>query len=259
MSAIRLLSGGELAATECSRRYPVAFAPSRRTSRSSRSASCSPAARSGPTVHPAPLRGAHRGVPGGGGLAWRARPTFAASSGPLARSVDRVLLDIDVGETGSSEDRAGMLLRREQATRARAQVGRLLEFPCPQGLCTADKREALLAYPGYVDEKTARRALAGGASAGFATARRAFPEHLRALAPPRQDLYRPGGPLEAKAYLAGNHHWHTPTSGSSSVRPQKGTPRLVIPEEQRLARARRRGREALASLARRGYPEPLCP
>ena len=23
-------------------------------------------------------------------------------------------------------------------------------------------------------------------------------------------VYQPGEPLEAKAYLAGNHHWHTP-------------------------------------------------
>jgi len=33
-------------------------------------------------------------------------------------------------------------------------------------------------------------------------------------------VYRPGEPLEAKAYLAGNHLWHTPASRSSLVRPQ---------------------------------------
>jgi hypothetical protein len=27
-------------------------------------------------------------------------------------------------------------------------------------------------------------------------------------------VYRPGEPLEAKAYLAGNHYWHTPASGA---------------------------------------------
>jgi hypothetical protein len=81
-------------------------------------------------------------------------------------------------------------------------------------------REALLAYPGYVDEATrdvpwpaaVRRAsqLLGGRSLS------SFARSLRHV----KLVYRPGEPLEAKAYLAGKHLWHTPASRSSSVRPQ---------------------------------------
>ena len=86
-------------------------------------------------------------------------------------------------------------------------------------MCTADKREALLAYPGYVDEATRdmpwpaalRQAsqLLGGRS--LSTFVRSL-HHVKIV-------YRPGEQLEAKAYLAGNHYWRTPASRSSSIRP----------------------------------------
>jgi hypothetical protein len=80
------------------------------------------------------------------------------------------------------------------------------------GLCTPEKREALLVYPGYVDETTAtvpwpeapRRAsrLLDGRS--LSTFVRSL-HHVKIS-------YQPGERPEAKAYLAANHHWHTPSS-----------------------------------------------
>jgi hypothetical protein len=77
-------------------------------------------------------------------------------------------------------------------------------------LCTADKRDALLAYPGYVGEnaegipwpRALRRAsnLLGGRSLSI------FIRSLHHV----KVVYQPGEGLEAKAYLAVNHHWHTP-------------------------------------------------
>ena len=78
------------------------------------------------------------------------------------------------------------------------------------GLCTARKRDALLTFPGYIDENAQgvrwpsalRQAsqLLGGRS--LSTFVRTL-HHVKLV-------YRPGEPLEAKAYLAADHHWHTP-------------------------------------------------
>jgi hypothetical protein len=140
---------------------------------------------------------------------------------PLARSVDRVLLDIDVGET------VGAKIGLECYFDGNRQPGReprwdaLLNSLVLQGLCTADKREALLAYSGYVAQNAPgvpwpgalvrTSQLLGGRS--LSTFVRSL-HHVKIV-------YRPGEPLEAKAYLAGNHHWHTPASRASSVRPRE--------------------------------------
>jgi len=140
---------------------------------------------------------------------------------PLARSVDHVLLDIDVGETVGAKIGLECYFEGNRQPGRESRWGAFLNSLVLQGLCTADKREALLAYPGYFDQNAEevpwpavlRRAsqLLGG---------RALSTFVRSLHHVKI-VYRPGGPLEAKAYLAGNHHWHTPTSGSSSVRPQE--------------------------------------
>ena len=138
---------------------------------------------------------------------------------PLARSVDRVVLAIDVGD--AVRPKIGLECRFDgnRQPRREPRWGAFLDSLVLNGLCTSDKREALLAYPGYVDEATRdmpwpealRQAsqLLGGRS--LSTFVRSL-HHIKIV-------YRPGEQLEAKAYLAGNHHWHTPASRSSSVRP----------------------------------------
>lgn len=138
---------------------------------------------------------------------------------PIAGSVDRVLLDIDVGETIHPKIGLECYFTNNRQPRREPRWGAFLNSLVQSGLCTADKREALLAYPGYIDEyahgvpwpAALRRAsqLLGGRS--LSTFVRSL-HHIKIV-------YRPGDPLEAKAYLAGNHHWHTSASQSSSARP----------------------------------------
>jgi hypothetical protein len=140
---------------------------------------------------------------------------------PLARSVDRVMLDIDVGETVGAKIGLECYFEGNRQPGREPRWGAFLDSLVLQGLCTADKREALLAYPGYVDQNAhgvpwpgallRTSQLLGGRS--LSTFVRTF-HHVKIV-------YRPGKPLEAKAYLAGNHYWHTPASRSSSVRPHE--------------------------------------
>ena len=75
--------------------------------------------------------------------------------GPVARIVDRVCLDIDAGET--VHPKVGLECyfdgNRQPKTEPRWRI--LLDHLVANGLCTPEKREAMLAYPGYTDEKTA--------------------------------------------------------------------------------------------------------
>jgi hypothetical protein len=137
---------------------------------------------------------------------------------PLFRSVDRVLLDIDVGETVGAKVGLECYFEGRRQPRREPRWGAFLDSLVRQGLCTAGKREALLAYPGYSGQnakdvtwpaalRRASQLLGGRSSSTFVRTL----HHVKIV-------YQPGRPLEAKAYLAANHHWHTP--GSSSVRPQ---------------------------------------
>jgi hypothetical protein len=138
--------------------------------------------------------------------------------GQLARSVDIVSLNIDVGETIGPKIGLECFFDGNRQPKREPRWGTFLDALVRSGLCTADKREALLAYPGYVDEKAMdvpwpaalRRAsrLLGGRS--LSTFVRSL-HHVKIV-------YTPGEPLEAKAYLAGNHHWHTPAVRSSAIR-----------------------------------------
>jgi hypothetical protein len=140
---------------------------------------------------------------------------------PLSRSVDRVLLDIDVGETVGAKIGLECYFDGNRQPGREPRWGSFLNSLVHQGLCTPDKREALLAYAGYFDQNAPgvpwpeallrTSQLLGG---------RSLSTFVRSLHHVKM-VYRPGEPLEAKAYLAGNHHWHTPASGSSSVRPQE--------------------------------------
>jgi hypothetical protein len=129
---------------------------------------------------------------------------------PIARLVDRVCLDIDVGETVHRKIGLECYFGGNKQPRTEPRWGVFLDTLVRDGLCTADKRDALLAYPGYVEEeaegipwpRALRRAshLLGGRS--LSTFIRSL-HHVKVV-------YRPDEGPEAKAYLAVIHHWHTP-------------------------------------------------
>lgn len=146
------------------------------------------------------------------GLGWvGSRADLRGVLGPVARIVDRVCLDIDAGETVHPKVGLECYFDGNRQPRTEPRWGVLLDHLVANGLCTPEKRKALLVYPGYTDEKTAtvpwpaspRRAsrLLGGRS--LSTLVRSL-HHVKIS-------YHPDEPPEAKAYLAANHHWHTPT------------------------------------------------
>lgn len=128
---------------------------------------------------------------------------------PVARLVDHVCLDIDVSETVHPKIGLECCFEGNRQPKSEPRWAVFLDSLVQEGLCTAEKRDALLAYPGYIDENAEgvpwpgalRRAsqLLGGRS--LSTFVRSL-HHVKVA-------YRPGEPLEAKAYLAVNHHWHT--------------------------------------------------
>ena len=129
---------------------------------------------------------------------------------PIASLVDRVYLDIDVGETVHRKIGLECYFDGNIQPKTEPRWDLFLDSLVRDGLCTADKRDALLAYPGYVDEnaegitwpRALRRAshLLGGRS--LSTFIRSL-HHVKVV-------YQSGEGLEAKAYLAVNHHWQTP-------------------------------------------------
>jgi len=132
----------------------------------------------------------------------------------LTRSVDYTWLDIDVAETVHPKIGLECYFDRHKQPNREPRWGTFLDSLVRAGLCTPSKRDALLTYFGYVDEnaqgvvwpQALRRAsqLLDGRS--LSTFVRTL-HHVKIV-------YRHGEPLEAKAYLAANHHWHTPRRGS---------------------------------------------
>lgn len=128
----------------------------------------------------------------------------------LARLVDYTWLDIDVDQTIHPKIALECYFERHKQPRSEPRWGTFLDALVRDGLCTARKRDALLAYPGYTDEhaqgvvwpQALRRASQLLSGRSLSTFVRTL-HHVKVV-------YRPGDLLEAKAYLAANHHWHTP-------------------------------------------------
>ncbi len=128
----------------------------------------------------------------------------------LARGVDYIWLDLDVGETVRPSLGLELYVHGHAQPRQDPRWATLLDEFVKRGLCTPAKRDGLLAYPGHSREggpgvrwpETLRRSsrlMDGRAVSTFV--RRLH--HIKVVC-------SPGRRLEAKAYLAAVHHWHTP-------------------------------------------------
>lgn len=121
----------------------------------------------------------------------------------LSSLVERIDLDIDVGEVISPKIGLECYLTKQPKFEPRWQL--FLSYLVETGLCTPEKRDALLAYSGYIRE-TSEREL--------------WPSRLRELSKflgPEYErvffrrlhhikvVYQPEMPLEAKAYLSASH------------------------------------------------------
>jgi hypothetical protein len=128
---------------------------------------------------------------------------------PIASLVDYVCLHIDVGETVHRKIGLECYFDGIKQPRTEPRWDLFLDSLVRDGLCTADKRDALLSYPGYVDENaegiTWPRALR---RASHLLGERSLSTFIRSLHHVKV-VYQPGEGLEAKAYLAVIHHWHT--------------------------------------------------
>ncbi|MFC1975630.1 hypothetical protein ACFLXQ_04470 [Chloroflexota bacterium] len=123
----------------------------------------------------------------------------------LTSLVDTIVLDIDVGQTLLPKIGLECYLKNQPSSQDRWHV--FLDYLVEQGLCCPDKREGLLAYPGYVREKTQQPH---------------WPDHLRTMSNLLGDhyesifvkgihhlkvVYQPDCLLQVKAYLYVKQGW----------------------------------------------------
>ena len=132
---------------------------------------------------------------------------------PLARSVDRAVLAIDVGDAVRPKIGLECRFDGKRQPRREPRWGALLDSLALNGLCTSDKREALLAYPATSTRPRRDMPWPAALRQELATARRALAEHVRTIAHHVKIVYRPGEQLEAKAYLAATTTGTRPRSG----------------------------------------------
>jgi hypothetical protein len=123
----------------------------------------------------------------------------------LAPLVDRIDLDLDVGET--IFPKLGLECYFQLGPDWREKLSHFLDYLVDQEWCCATKRDALLVYNGYVQERAdvarwphhllhASQLLGPGMVSMFLR----FVHHVKVV-------YHPDGYGEAKAYLAVGHRW----------------------------------------------------
>ena len=105
---------------------------------------------------------------------------------PIAGLVDYVCLDIDVGETVHRKIGLECYFDGIKQPRTEPRWGVFLDSLVRDGLCTADKRDALLSYSGLRRRERGGYTLAESAAPSLASARRALTEHVHTNTPPRK-------------------------------------------------------------------------
>ncbi|MGF1471328.1 MAG: hypothetical protein ACFB50_06230 [Rubrobacteraceae bacterium] len=130
----------------------------------------------------------------------------------LDRMVDHIALDMDVGDRVHDKLGFECYFSQNRQPSREPRWAAFLDSLVQDGLCTAGKRDALLAYTGYTEEKGATgiwpealRRASGLLGQRFTSTFVRSLHHVKIV-------YEPGKPLEAKAYLAGNHLWRGPRS-----------------------------------------------
>ncbi len=126
----------------------------------------------------------------------------------LTQMVDTVALNVDVGT--SVHDKLGFecYFHKKRQPAREPRWSAFLDFLVREGLCTIRKRDALLVYPGHVEEDEveswpgALRRASALLGPGHVSAFARTLHHVKIVCDPEK-------PLEAKAYPAGNHLWRS--------------------------------------------------
>ena len=126
----------------------------------------------------------------------------------ISNLVDRIDLDIDVGEFVYPKIGLECYLTQQPSFEPRWNL--FLEYLVKLGLCVREKHDALLAYPGYVREKSHPELLPSSllklSKFLGSEYERVFFRGLHHI----KIVYQPEKPLEAKAYLSVSHSLITP-------------------------------------------------
>ena len=130
----------------------------------------------------------------------------------LTGLVDYTWLDLDVSDTVHPAIGLECYFERHRQPAREPRWAVFLDALVRAGLCTSDKRDALLEYPGRIDEDTSQSWPSALGRASELLGGRWRSTFVRTLHHVKL-VHRPGGTLEAKAYLAAHHHWR-PRPGS---------------------------------------------
>ncbi len=121
-----------------------------------------------------------------------------------------IFLDLDIYEGIGEKIGIEVQTDRVRFFKMRDQFDRLMEFIVMNGLCTPEKRDAIQAYPGYIDSRSHTDV---------------WPERLLREAPEARTntisvilrdlshlkfVYKPSAEIEAKIYLQVKHCWLSP-------------------------------------------------
>lgn len=124
----------------------------------------------------------------------------------LSRLVDRIDLDIDVGQTVLPKIGLECYFNGQRQPRFEPRWRSFLDFLVDSGLCRPAKRDGLLSYPGYIREKKQVAWPARLQAASSLLGGRYEIIFLKGLHHVKI-VYQPNSLLEAKAYLYVSQNW----------------------------------------------------
>lgn len=134
--------------------------------------------------------------------------TFSTLVSTLSEFVDSILLSFDVGDTVLPRIGLECFLNNQPHDEPRWQL--FLDYLVEGGLCTPAKKNAFLAWPGFLQKSSVPDLWPSNISFGDRfLGSRAFSLFWRRVSHIKL-VYQPGIPLEAKGYLSFGHSWFTP-------------------------------------------------